>query len=130
MSDNLPHAGVWARLGTSPLHGVGVFAIMPIPEGTDVFSNDFGKIVWVAASEVRASASSEQQRLYHDFAIQRGSLLGCPANFNQLSVGWYVNEPVNPMEANLVISENFAMIAKRNIAAGEELTISYATFSG
>ena len=121
---------MWARLGASPLHGVGVIAIIPIAEGTNVFANDFGEIIWVEASEVAALAGTELGRLYHDFAIQRGTLHGCPANFNMLSVGWYVNEPAPGEQANLMISEDFAMIAARDIAPGEELTIRYETFSG
>jgi hypothetical protein len=125
----LPHDGVWARLGVSSRHGVGVFAIVAIPQGTDVFGNDMGDIVWIEASKVETRPTSEHRRLYHDFAIRRGPLLGCPANFNQLSVGWYVNEPMAGEDANLTIGADFAMIAGRDIAAGEELTITYSTFS-
>jgi hypothetical protein len=129
VADDLPHDGVWARLGVSSRHGVGVFAIVPIPQGTDVFGNDLGDIIWIESSEVERLDSSEHRRLYHDFAIQSGTLLGCPVNFNQLSVGWYVNEPTAGEEANMKIGADFAMIADRDIAAGEELTITYATFS-
>jgi hypothetical protein len=114
----------------SSRHGVGVFAIVTIRQGTDVFGNDSGDIVWIEASKVETRTTSEHRRLYHDFAIQRGTFLGCPVNFNQLSVGWYVNEPIAGEEANLRIGADFAMIASRDIAAGEELTISYSTFSG
>jgi hypothetical protein len=129
VADDLPHGGVWARLGASPHHGVGVFAIIAIPKGTDVFGNDLGDIIWIDAEDAQGATEDEHRRLYHDFAIQRGPLLGCPVNFNQLSVGWYVNEPNVDETANLIIGADFAMIADRDIAQGEELTIIYSTFS-
>jgi len=91
----LPHDGVWAWLGVSTIHGVGVFAAWPIPAGTSVFANDDGAIGWVEAAELSGlPAGSPLRRLYHDFAIHRGTQLGCRANFNVMSVGWYVNEPL------------------------------------
>ena len=128
MRNDLPHDGVWTRLGASPRHGVGVFAIVAIPAGTNIFESDLGEIVWIDASDAIA-AGAEHRHLYHDFAIQRGGLLGCPVNFNQLSVGWYVNEPERGEQPNLRIGADFAMFAHRDIAAGEELTITYSTFS-
>jgi len=130
MTAELPHDRVWARLGVSTRHGVGVFAIAPIPRGTDVFASDEGEIIWVQAAEPDALPDgSEQKRLYRDFAVRRGSVLGCPVNFNMLSVGWYVNEPLAGEQANLSVADDLAMVAVRDIAAGEELTITYATFS-
>jgi len=130
MTAELPHDRVWARLGVSTRHGVGVFAIAPIPRGTDVFASDEGEIIWVQAAEADALPDgSEQKRLYRDFAVRRGSVLGCPVNFNMLSVGWYVNEPLAGEQANLSVADDLAMVAVRDIAAGEELTVTYATFS-
>lgn len=130
MKSDLPHHGVWCRLGVSALHGVGVFAIEAIPKGSDVFANEREKTVWIEAAEIeRLPQSSERRRLYSDFAIRRGTMLGCPANFNLLTVGWYVNQPILGEEPNLEIAKDYAMIARRDIEAGEELTIVYSTFS-
>lgn len=126
-----PHDLVWARLGASSRHGVGVFAIMFIPKGTDIFANDQQEMVWIEADALDAlPAESEQKRLYRDFAVRRGTLLGCPTNFNLLTVGWYLNEPDPGEEANVAVGDGLAMTAVRDIAAGEELTIRYSTFSG
>lgn len=130
MRSDLPHDGVWCRLGVSALHGIGVFAIVPIPRGTDVFANEIERTVWIEATAIEVlPPSSSQRRLYTDFAIRRGALLGCPANFNLLSVGWYVNEPLAGELPNLEVGEDDTMLARRDIVAGEELTIVYATFS-
>ena len=52
-----------------------------------------------------------------------------PANFNLLGVGWYVNEPADGKDANLAVLADYQMIAARDIAEGEELTVRYDTFS-
>lgn len=126
----LPHEGVWCRLGVSGIHGVGVFAAQPIPAGTSVFANDDGAIVWIEAAELdMLPPTSPVRPLYHDFAIHRGTQLGCPANFNLLTVGWYVNEPLPGAAPNLVVAADYAMVTARPIEEGEELTVDYRTFS-
>jgi len=130
MSDDLPHCAVWARLGVSALHGVGVFAVRAIPRGTSVFSNDGVAIVWVDADEIDAAPmGSALRKLYTDFSVRRDGLLGCPPNFNMLTTGWYVNEPEAGKPANLTVDFNFAMKAIRDIEEGEELTADYSTYS-
>ena len=130
MASKLPHEGVWVRLGLSAIHGIGVFAIRPIPRGTDIFANDKVPLVWVEAAELDRSGPSEAERaLYHDFGIRRGDRIGCPANFNNLTPGWYLNEPPPGGEANVAAGEGFAFTATRDIAEGEELTIDYEGFS-
>jgi hypothetical protein len=130
MAAKLPHEGVWVRLGVSDIEGIGVFAIRPIPKGTDIFANDRVPLTWVSRAELAAAKPSEAERaLYHDFGIQRGESIGCPANFNNLTPGWYLNEPPPGRTANVRAGEDFAFTACRDIAEGEELTIDYSGFS-
>ncbi|HEY0130177.1 MAG TPA: SET domain-containing protein [Allosphingosinicella sp.] len=126
----LPHEGVYVRLGLSPVHGIGVFAIRPIPEGTDIFANDGVPLVWVSKAELeRADLTPAERALYHDFGINRGESIGCPANFHNLTPGWYLNEPAPGAEANVESTDRLGFIARRDIAEGEELCIDYAGFS-
>jgi hypothetical protein len=113
----------------SNIHGIGVFAQQTIEAGTNVFASDIREIQWVPSSVLLDSNLADYQRaFYEDFAIRRGDQLGCPANFNLLTVGWYVNEP-SPGEApNIVPNASFDLIAARDIFAGEELTLDYAAF--
>lgn len=130
MAAKLPHEGVWVRLAVSEIEGIGVFAIRPIPKGTDIFANDHAPLIWVSRAELAAAALTEAERaLYHDFAIRRGDEIGCPANFNNLTPGWYLNEPPRGASANVRAGEGFAFTALRDIAEGEELTIAYESFS-
>jgi hypothetical protein len=130
MAEKLPHEGVWVRLGVSAIEGIGVFAIRPIPKGTDMFANDRVPLTWVSRSDLEAAAPSEAERaLYDDFGIRRGDTIGCPANFNNLTPGWYLNEPRAGEAPNVAAGPDFAFAALRDIAEGEELTIDYSGFS-
>lgn len=130
MATKLPHEDVWVRLGISAIAGIGVFAIRPIPAGTSIFANDGVPLMWVSKAELeRARPTEAELRLYHDFGIDRGDRIGCPANFNNLTPGWYLNEPPPGSEANVRTDERLDFRACRDIAEGEELTIDYASFS-
>lgn len=128
MDTGLPHHGVWVRLGISPVHGIGVFAVRDIPAGTDVFANDDRPLRWVPVAALTSLGPAERA-LYHDFGIRRGDAIGCPENFNLLGPGWYLNEPAAGAPANMRATDDYALVSNRKIVAGEELTVRYATFS-
>ncbi len=130
MTEKLPHEGVYVRIGVSETAGVGVFAIRAIPAGTSVFANDDRPIMWIDATAVDAhSPDSSERRFYEDFAVRRGDKLGCPTNFNLLTVGWYLNEPAVGAQPNIEVLDDLSMVAARDIDEGEELTVRYDTFS-
>ena len=128
MTPKLPHESVYVRLALSKVHGIGVIAIKPISQGTDIFANDRVEMVWVDRAAL-AELLPAERRLYHDFGIARGELIGCPVNFHNLTPGWYCNEPAPGEEANVDVGADFAFRARRDIAEGEELTVRYAQFS-
>jgi SET domain-containing protein len=129
MPDASPHIGVHARLARSPIHGIGVFACEKILAGTNVFANDRREITWVPRSTFDDPGLTKFQRtFYKDFAIHRADELGCPANFNLLTVGWYVNEPEQGAAPNLSPTEDYELVAVRDIEAGEELTVLYSCY--
>ncbi len=118
-----PHHGVFARIGRSRLHGVGVLAVVDIPVGTLVFHGEDERAVWVRRSCVRRLPPAVRA-LYEDFGMVDGALLGVPQNLNRLSVGWYVNHSERP---NLVAGDDGRFRTLRRIRAGEELTADYRT---
>ena len=129
MARSLPHDNVFVRLGVSPIHGIGVFAQQPIKAGTNVFANDTREIIWVSSSVLENEAVPPYLRkFYADFAIRRGDQLGCPPNFNLLTVGWYLNEPEPGQQPNVIATRNFDLVASRDIKAGEELSVDYSSF--
>jgi len=123
----LPHDKVYTRLGISNIHGIGVFAISDIKKGTLLFEYDITEMVWVNASEI-ANTSDKIKKMYEDFCVVKdnGTLYGCPANFNQLTMAWYMNHSDTP---NVEIDENYDFRTLREIKDGEELTINYKIFS-
>ena len=126
----LPHHGVLTRLGVSAIHGIGVFAIAAIAARENPFRNDNRDICWVDVAAVeRLPPGSPERALYRDFGIRRGKLIGCPQTFDLLGTGWYVNEPPDGSEPNMIATSEFDMIANRDIEPGEELTVIYKTFS-
>jgi hypothetical protein len=127
-SKNLPHYKVYTRLAISKIpgvKGVGVFAILPIKKGSNIFYGDDAEMVWIDKSKLK-SIPKELKKLYIDFCVKVGNKYGCPKNFNQLTIAWYLNNSKNP---NVVCDKNYNFFAKRNIKKGEELTADYSTYS-
>jgi hypothetical protein len=120
----LPHDGVYARIGRSALHGVGVLAIRAIPKGTCVFAGEDERATWLSRRFVH-TLSPALRALYEDFGMVDGDRIGVPRNLNRLSVGWYVNHSETP---NLIAGDDGRFRALRRIRAGEELTADYRTF--
>jgi hypothetical protein len=123
--ESMPHEGVYARIKPSPIHGVGVFAIKDVAAGTYLFKRDDAPIFWVDGKKIE-ELTGEVRRLYDDFCIIKGSMYGCPRNFNQLTMSWYLNESKEP---NVGCDEDYDFYSLRDISKGEELTVDYSTFS-
>lgn len=122
----LPHHNVYTRLGVSLIHGVGVFAIRPIPAGTMIFEGDEAEIIWVNKADLK-DLSPAELKLY-EFGLVRGDSVACPKSFNNLTPGWFVNH--NKNDPNLIYdSEQYCYFAARDIAVGEELTANYQSYS-
>ena len=125
MSRRPPHDGVYARIGLSRIHGVGVLAIRDIPRGTQLFRGEDERVVWVRLADVRR-LPRELRRLYTDFGMAWGKRIGVPRTLNMLSVGWYLNHSERP---NTRADEDGRFHTLRRIRKGEELTADYRTFA-
>ncbi|MBW7932921.1 MAG: SET domain-containing protein [Gemmatimonadaceae bacterium] len=120
----LPHEGVYARIGLSDHHGVGVRAIRAIPKGTLVFRGEDERVRWLSRAYVRTLPRAIRD-LYEDFGMAWEDKIGVPPSLNRLSVGWYVNHSEQP---NVEAGDDGRFRALRRISAGEELTADYRTF--
>ena len=120
-----PHDDVYARIGLSRIHGVGVLAIRDIPRGTQLFRGEDERVVWVRRGTIRR-LPPELRRLYTDFGMAWGERIGVPRTLNMLSVGWYLNHSDRP---NVEADEDGRFHTLRRIRKGEELTADYRTFS-
>ena len=117
------HAGVYTRLQRSA-HGIGVFAIRDIPEGTNVFAGDDNEMREIDKNDF-AYAQPEIKKLYEDFCVWQDGKVKGPSNFNNLTVGWYLNHSDSP---NVRCDENFDFITTREIKNGEEITADYTKY--
>ena len=120
----LPHSNVYTRLKPSAIHGVGVFAIRNIPKGTQLFDGT-EEITWIDERDVGQLPPNLRQ-MYEDFCIIKDGRYGCPINFNDLTMAWYLNDSSTP---NVTVDDDYNMWAIRDIVEGEELTIDSSTFS-
>lgn len=123
----MPHSEVRTRLGPSPLHGVGVFAISEISEGTELFPFDKEEPYRIKRRAIRG-LTHEQVRLYEDFCLidDHGARLGCPRSFGLMGMSWYLNHSSDP---NVRVDEVLRFFAIRKIARGEELTVDYLQYN-
>lgn len=121
----MPHEHVYVRLGPSPIHGVGVFAVRDIPRGTPVFGDDDQPVIRVPARLVRR-LRAESRTLYEDFCVLRGNEYLCPPSFNLLTVSWYLNHSDTP---NTRCDQDLRFVATKRIRKGEEVTADYRTYS-
>jgi len=106
-------------LKPSSIQGVGVFAAHGIAKGT----------------KLKVFADDHTYRILDEETVPEGfdslclglgdGKLGCPNDFNHMSIGWYLNHSKEP---NAYFDENYLLFAARDIAAGEELTIDYKLF--
>jgi len=120
-----PHDGVYTRLQSSPIHGVGVFAIQPIPAGTYIFEPDDDELVSVSESEL-VDIPESLRKLYQDFCPKEDGKYQCPSSLNRLTPAWFLN---HSYQANVAADEELKFYALRDISAGEELTSNYSTYS-
>jgi len=122
-----PYQSIAFWIQRSRIHGIGVFAIRNIKKGTYIFPGDDDELVWVKKNALKGIAKG-LRRLYEDFCIikEKGKIYGCPKNFNQMTIAWYLNHSRKP---NMGCDKNFNFFALRNIKVGEELTVDYNTYN-
>lgn len=114
-SPSAAHAGVYTKLQKSDHHGVGVFAVLDIPEGTNVFAGDTNKVREIDKNDL-TYVQPEIRKLYEDFCVWKDGKIRGPSNFNNLTVGWYLNHSDTP---NVRCNDDFDFIAERVIKKGE-----------
>ena len=129
MTIKLPHHMTYTRLKQSPIHGIGVFAIRKIPKGTIIFADDNSRQVRIDKQIVKG-IDGELRKLYDDFCVITEKEYICPDSFNNLTISWYINEPMAGDESNVFcVGDDYDFIAARDIEEGEELTIDYSKYS-
>ena len=120
----LPSYPTWldARLevGLSRIHGRGLFARQPIPEGEVL-------LVWGGSLFTQAEVQQGLAIPYSTAVIDEGMYLGDPvggeSDYDQKHPDYHLNHSCDP---NLWLLDAVTLAARRDIAAGEELFADYA----
>ncbi len=105
----------------SSLQGIGAFARAPIRQG---------EVVEVVGGTVMSEAAFRafQQRVPHYNAIQIDEVLHLVEQ-PEVTVRRAGGSLNHSCDANLWLADEVTLVARRNVAAGEELTVDYALFT-
>jgi SET domain-containing protein len=119
---------VFCRLGVSPIHGVGVFAIRPIPAGINPMQGRRScNFIDVPVTLVRNDPSlpNTLKKLVVDMCPEEEGKFWCPPfSLNEIGIAWYLNHSKTP---NMTERDGDFYTA-RAIAEGEELTVDYELY--
>jgi hypothetical protein len=88
-------------------------------------------MVWFKEEELELDKLPEEiRKLYKDFCViikkDDSKIYGCPDNFNNITMSWYLNHSNNP---NVCCDKDYNFYAISEIMAGDELTVDYHTYS-
>jgi hypothetical protein len=124
---------VYCRIQTSPIHGVGVFAVRDVPRGTNPFVTH-AKVEVVAIPEKEIMENEKIPRAVRDtvgafYVVQNGNIYCDARSFNEINISYFLNHSDKPNLDAKEVDEETVFTANRDIRAGEELTADYATYS-
>jgi SET domain-containing protein len=116
----------YCRLKPSKISGVGVFAIREIPKGINPFKGAH-EPRWVEFKTSELKLNKEIMRMIKDFYVTDDTVLIPDCGLNGMDISFFVNNSEKP---NLKTEDGgFSFITTRKIKKGEELTVSYKTYS-
>ena len=121
----LDHLGqeVFCRLGASPLHGVGVFAIRSIAKGSNPLkSRRKHREVLFSYEELKALPPGVRKQVEMFCYYDDDGVLISTMGMNTMDFAIYLNHTKTP---NLRLNKDGSFEALRNIKIGEELMMDY-----
>jgi SET domain-containing protein len=114
---------VFCKLGISPIHGIGVFAIRPIAKGINPLKSYIGnREIDVSKKDIKHLPKGVRSQI-DMFCYYDKTKVSIPVNgLNSFDLAVYLNHSKRP---NLRFKKNGALQSLIRIAAGEELFIDY-----
>lgn len=114
---------VYCKLGVSPIHGIGVFALRDIPKGTlPLRSMVSKKEVKFSRIELKSVPSTVRKHLNMFCLVEKGRVFVPEIGMNAVNLFIYLNHSKSP---NLFYNEDGELEAMVDIAKGDEVTIDY-----
>ncbi|MDZ4794233.1 MAG: SET domain-containing protein [Bacteroidota bacterium] len=114
----------YIALGSSPVHGIGVFAINPIPKGCrDIFSRDSGEWIRLPITEVEKLPAHSRSLIETYCLFDAENYFVPESGFKIIDPVIYLNHSSRP---NIIsVNDGEVFEALRDILAGEELLVNY-----
>jgi SET domain-containing protein len=114
---------VFCKLGISPIHGIGVFAIRAIPKGINPLKSYIGnREIDVTKKEIKNLPKGVRNQI-DMFCFYDRKKVSIPVNgLNSFDLAVYLNHSKQP---NLRFKKNGELQSLKSIAEGEELFIDY-----
>ena len=114
---------VFCRLGVSPLHGVGVFAIRPIKKGLNPLRRrgEFEEVRF-SHDEIKVLPRGIRRQIEMFCYYDEAGVLISTMGMNTMDFAIYLNHSKQP---NLRMGKDGSFEALRPIKIGEELTMDY-----
>jgi SET domain-containing protein len=110
----------------SPIHGKGMFASAPIKQGEVV--NIWGGTLLLTEEDMAGDRAKEWRAQRYVWAmIGEGLYLATLLDEDEEDLTNFINHSCDP---NVWMKDEVTLVARRDIVAGEELTIDYAMFEG
>lgn len=114
---------VFCKLGVSPIHGIGVFAVRPIPKGVNPLRSYIRmREIDVPKKEIKHLPKGVRSQI-DMFCFYNRKIVSIPVNgLNSFDLAVYLNHSKQP---NLRFKKNGALESLKAIDQGEELFIDY-----
>ncbi len=124
---------IYCRIQRSPIHGVGVFAIKNIPKGVNPFVT-YGDVDVIPVPEKEIMENKKipdavKEMVKAFYVIQNGAIYCDARSLNEINITYFLNHSNAPNLDVEDVNEESLFTAKRDIAAGEELTSDYSQYS-
>lgn len=120
------HEETYVMIQPSPVHGIGVFAIRPIPKGTsNIFSKGFGDWISIPKEEVAALPAASRLLIENHCLFDEEVYFVPEYGFKLIDLVIYLNHSDNPNVVSIDDGAQFEAI--RDIEIGEELFVDYGT---
>lgn len=116
----------YVALKGSPIHGIGVFAIQPIPKGNrNIFSKGIGEWIKVPISEVEALPEHSRSLIETYCLFDEENYFVPEYGFKMIDPVIYLNHSSTPNIISINDGEEFEAIV--DILPGQELLINYGS---
>ena len=114
----------YIMLQSSPVHGIGVFAIQPIPRGCrNIFSKDSGEWIKVPITEVETLPAHSRSLIETYCLFDEENYFVPESGFKTIDPVIYLNHSAQPNIISINDGEEFEALV--DIAPGQELLVNY-----